>query len=185
MKLLLVEKVIYPFLKRFASREVKSNNMSVSPSASVYDIALTDIQGAKTSLNPYKGRKILIVNTASECGYTPQYAQLQELHDKLGDKLAVLGFPSNDFGGQEPGTDSQIVSFCRKNYGVTFPLFSKLKVSGTGKQPLFEWLTDPALNGWNSQEPTWNFCKYLIDENGKLLHFFNAATSPFDDRITG
>jgi glutathione peroxidase len=185
MKQLLVKKIIYPFLKHFSPKEVKSNTMSVNPSSTIYDIALTDIQGVETNLSLFKGKKILIVNTASECGYTPQYAQLQDLYDKTGDKLAVLGFPSNDFGAQEPGTDSQILGFCEKNYGVTFPLFSKVKVIGSGKHPLFNWLTNPSLNGWNSQEPTWNFCKYLIDENGKLLHFFSAGTSPFDERITG
>lgn len=185
MKLLVVEKVVYPFLKLFAAKKVKSNTMYVNPSSSIYDIVLNDIQGVSTSLSSYKGRKILIINTASECGYTPQYAQLQDLHEKMGDKLAVLVFPSNDFGAQEPGTDSQILSFCERNYGVTFPLFSKMKVSGPDKHPLYEWLSNPSLNGWNSQEPSWNFCKYLIDENGKLLHFFNAGTSPFDERITG
>lgn len=159
--------------------------MNAEPLTSIYDISVTDIQGREIPLSLYKGRKLLIVNTASECGYTPQYAQLQELHEKMGAQIAVLGFPSNNFGGQEPGTESQIMSFCQKNYGVTFPLFAKVKAKGKDKHPLYEWLSNPEMNGWNSQEPAWNFCKYLIDENGKLLHFFKSAVSPFDQRITG
>lgn len=152
---------------------------------SVFDIPLVDIQGRTVNLNAFKGKKILIVNTASECGYTPQYAQLEELHQQFGHSIAVLGFPCNDFGGQEPGSELEIKTFCQARYGVTFPLFSKLHVTGAEKHPLYSWLTDPALNGWNSQEPTWNFCKYVIDEKGKLLHFLNANIDPFDERITG
>lgn len=152
---------------------------------SVFDIPLVDIQGRTVNLNAFKGKKILIVNTASECGYTPQYAQLEELHQQYGKSIAVLGFPCNDFGGQEPGTELEIKTFCQARYGVTFPLFSKLHVTGSEKHPLYNWLTDPALNGWNSQEPTWNFCKYVIDEKGTLLHFLNANIDPFDERIIG
>ena len=151
----------------------------------VYDIPLTDIQGKPTLLTAYQGKRLLIVNTASECGYTPQYAQLEELHRNLGHRIVVLGFPCNDFGAQEPGTEDEIKSFCEARYGVSFPLFAKLHVTGAEKHPLYQWLTDPGKNGWNNQEPTWNFCKYVIDEYGKLLHFLSANVDPFDTRITG
>jgi glutathione peroxidase len=176
---------VYALLKRFASKSALSNLKKVEPMKSVFDIPLVDIQGRTVNLNAFKGKKILIVNTASECGYTPQYAQLEELHQQFGHAIAVLGFPCNDFGGQEPGSELEIKTFCQARYGVTFPLFSKLHVTGVEKHPLYSWLTDPALNGWNSQEPTWNFCKYVIDEDGKLLHFLNANIDPLDERITG
>lgn len=159
--------------------------MDTIPSSSVYSIPLQDIQGRNVTLSSFKGKKMLIVNTASVCGYTPQYAQLEALHRQYGEKIAVLAFPSNDFGNQEPGDDLTIKNFCQTNYGVTFPLFSKIHVIGPGRHPLYEWLCNPALNGWNSKKPDWNFCKYLLDENGKLMHFFNAATDPLDPLITG
>ncbi len=126
---------------------------------------------------------MLIVNTASKCGYTPQYKDLQRLHEQYGSKIAVLGFPCNQFGGQEPGTKEEIVSFCTKNYGVTFPLFEKVEVKGSGKSPLYAWLTDKSKNGWNEQEPTWNFCKYVINEKGELVAFYPSKTNPFDEKI--
>jgi ABC-type multidrug transport system ATPase subunit/glutathione peroxidase-family protein len=175
---------VYALLKRFASKSTLSNLKKVKPMKSIFDIPLVDIQGRTVNLNAFKGKKILVVNTASECGYTPQYAQLEELHQQFGHAIAVLGFPCNDFGGQEPGSELEIKTFCQARYGVTFPLFSKLHVTGVEKHPLYSWLTDPALNGWNSQEPTWNFCKYVIDEEGKLLHFLNANIDPFDERIS-
>lgn len=152
---------------------------------SIYDIALVDIQGRPVTLSAFKGKKMLIVNTASKCGYTGQYARLEELHRQRGQSLAVLGFPCNDFGAQEPGSEMEIKSFCQTNYGVTFPLFGKLHVTGKEKHPLYKWLSDPAQNGWNAQEPTWNFCKYLLDEQGKLLRFMSPDIDPLDESITG
>jgi len=161
------------------------NTHNIPPVQDIYAIPVTSIQGEEMTLEKFKGKKILIVNTASECGYTPQYESLQKLHELHGNKIAVLGFPCNDFGAQEPDDEKSISSFCKSNYGVTFPMFSKIHVVGKEKHPLYAWLSDPAKNGWNSQKPTRNFCKYLVDEEGKLLHFFNAAVDPLDKLITG
>ncbi len=150
---------------------------------SIYSIKVTAINGKVTDLSQYKGKKILIVNTASNCGYTHQYKDLEKLHEEYADKIAVLGFPCNQFGGQEPGTAEEIGAFCEKNYGVTFPLFEKTNVKGSEKSELYSWLTDKSKNGWNDQEPSWNFCKYVIDEQGKLLAFYPSKTEPFDERI--
>ena len=151
---------------------------------SLYDFTLKSLDGKDISLSQYKGKKMLIVNTASQCGYTPQYKQLQELHTKYGSKVVVLGFPCNDFGAQEPGNAGEIKTFCEKNYGVTFQLFSKIHVKGTEKAPLYKWLSDKKENGVNDKEPSWNFCKYLIDENGQLLHFYESSISPTGSEIT-
>jgi len=126
---------------------------------------------------------MLIVNTASHCGFTGQYEDLQKLHELHGDKIAVLGFPSNDFGRQEPGNAQEIRSFCTKNYGVSFTMFEKVVVKGKDKAPLYQWLSDKSKNGWNDQEPAWNFSKYLIDENGNLLAFYPSSVNPLDEKI--
>jgi glutathione peroxidase len=180
----MIIKTVRQLFRKFITKSVLSNDKNINPMTSIYDIALVDIQGRPVTLSAFKGKKMLIVNTASKCGYTPQYARLEELHKKWGQKIAVLGFPCNDFGGQEPGSEVEVKSFCQVNYGVTFPLFSKLHVTGEGKHPLYKWLTDPGQNGWNTQEPNWNFCKFLMDEQGKLLHFLSSDVDPLDDRIT-
>jgi glutathione peroxidase len=149
----------------------------------IYTIEVETLSGETTTMAKYKGKKLIIVNTASACGYTPQYEDFQALHELHGDKVAILGFPSNQFGGQEPGSNDQIAAFCKKNYGVSFDMFSKVEVKGDTKHPLFQWLTDEELNGWNSQEPSWNFCKYLIDENGKLVKFYKSGENPMDTEI--
>ena len=150
---------------------------------SFYDFKLRSIDGKDIDFTIYKGKKVLIVNTASACGYTPQYAALQELHETYKDKLAVLGFPSNNFGGQEPANNSEIGLFCSKNYGVTFQLFEKSDVTGTNQNPLYKWLTDRNQNGWNTEAPNWNFCKYLINEEGGLMKFYSSAIDPMSDEI--
>ena len=142
------------------------------------------IDGQITSMEEYRGKKILIVNVASKCGFTPQYEGLQRLHENYGESLAVLGFPSNDFFWQEPGTNSEIQIFCKLNYGVTFQMFEKIYVKGKYQHPLYKWLSDSKLNGWNDKTPSWNFCKYLIDEKGKLLEYYNMRTVPEDTVIT-
>ena len=132
-----------------------------------------------------KGKKVLLVNTASECGYTGQYEQLQKLYSRYNNQLVVIGFPANDFKEQEKGTNEEIASFCKKNYGVTFPLAEKsIVVKTAGQNNIFQWLTDPAKNGWNSQAPTWNFCKYLVNENGVLIDFFASGVEPTGEEIT-
>lgn len=155
------------------------------PSESFYSLKVNTLQGAPLDLAQFKGKKILIVNTASECGYTPQYAQLQELHQKYGDKVVVLGFPCNDFGGQEPGTANEIGSFCQANYGVTFQMMEKVNIKTTPSHALYQWLSDPAKNGWNSDKPSWNFGKYLISEDGQLLKFFSSGVKPTSQEIVG
>lgn len=154
-----------------------------SMESTFYDFKLKDIDGKEIDFEQYKGKKLLIVNVASKCGYTPQYASLQELNEKFGDKVQILGFPANNFGGQEPGSNEEIKSFCSENYGVTFPIFEKISVKGFDKHPLYRWLSDSKLNGWNSQEPTWNFCKYLIDEKGELIKFYPSSVTPLDEEI--
>ncbi|RVU01291.1 glutathione peroxidase [Mucilaginibacter limnophilus] len=158
--------------------------MFTAPASSVYDFKLTSIDGKEFSLSKYKGKKLLIVNTASECGFTPQYAELQKLADQYKDKLVVIGFPANNFGGQEPGANAEIKTFCQKNYGVTFPLNEKISVKGDDIHPLFKFLTsepNPDFTG----EIKWNFEKFLIDENGKLIHRYRSATKPLSPEITG
>ncbi len=159
------------------------NLKNTTMTSSIYDIKVVTIDGKERTLAQYKGKKMLIVNVASECGYTPQYTDLQKLHEQNGSKVVVLGFPCNDFGGQEPGSEKEITSFCQKNYGVTFPLFSKLHTKGEEQHPLYKWLSTKELNGWNSDAPTWNFCKYLIGEDGKLLKYFDKKVKPLDEAI--
>jgi len=157
--------------------------MFVSAPSTVYDFQLKTIDGADFSLAKYHGKKLLIVNTASKCGYTPQYADLQKLADLYKDKVVVIGFPANNFASQEPGENSDIKTFCQKNYGVTFPLSQKISVKGDDIYPLFKYLTEepnPDFTG----EIKWNFEKFLIDENGKLIHRYRSAVKPLDPSIT-
>lgn len=146
----------------------------------LYDFQLRDLEGKPVAMKSFAGKALLVVNTASKCGYTPQYTELQALYEQNKDKgLVVLGFPSNDFGAQEPGSDKEIASFCQKNYGVTFPLFTKGPVSGREKQPVFQYLTQEAnldLKG----EVEWNFEKFLIDRKGKLVARFKSSIGPKD-----
>jgi glutathione peroxidase len=156
---------------------------SNTAATSIYDITLVTNEGQETTLSKYKGKKILIVNVASKCGYTKQYEDLEKLQKQYAHKVAVLGFPANDFGGQEPGTNEEIAEFCQKNFGVTFPLFQKGAVIGTEQQPLYKWLTSKEANGVNSEAPAWNFCKYLISEDGKLLKFYPSKITPLGEEI--
>ena len=152
--------------------------------SSVYDFKLKTIDGKNFNLAAYKGKKLLIVNTASKCGFTPQYAELQKLADQYKDKVTVIGFPANNFGGQEPGANLAIKEFCQKNYGVTFPLSEKVSVKGEDISPLFKYLTS-AENPDFTGEIQWNFEKFLIDENGKLIHRYRSSVKPLSTEITG
>lgn len=158
--------------------------MSQAPSTSIYSFTMPLLDGTQQSLAAYKGKKMLIVNTASECGFTPQYEGLETLYKQHKDKLVILAFPANNFGGQEPGSNAEIGAFCKKNYGVTFPVFSKISVKGDDMAPLYKWLTQKEQNGWNEDAPNWNFCKYLIDEQGNLKAFYASAIEPLSDEIT-
>ena len=153
-------------------------------SKSFYALSAEDINGEVISMNAYKGKKVLVVNVASRCGYTPQYKGLQKLYDTYGNSLVVLGFPSNDFMWQEPGSNTEIKKFCKTNYGVTFPMFSKIHVKGRKQHPIYDWLSDSKLNGWNDDSPSWNFNKYLLDENGAIIELYGADVKPLDTLIT-
>lgn len=148
----------------------------------VYDFKPVNIDGKSVDLSIYKGKKILIVNTASECGYTYQYEDLEKLYEKYKDKLVLIGFPANNFGHQEPGTNSEIKEFCTSKYNVTFPMMSKVSVKGDDIDPLFKWLTEQSNPDFTG-EIKWNFEKFLLDENGKLIHRFRSKSKPFSDEI--
>jgi len=178
-------KWIYPLLRKAAEKGnnglVLENKKNSTPPTSFYSLTMTDNKGQTIPISAYTGKYILLVNTASDCGYTPQYADLQKLYEQYADKLIVLGFPANDFKEQERGTDDEIASFCQINYGVTFPLAQKSVVMpGSIQNPVFKWLTTPALNGWNNQPPVWNFSKYLVNPEGILTHYFGPAVAPKD-----
>ncbi|MCP9748096.1 glutathione peroxidase [Lacihabitans sp. CS3-21] len=157
---------------------ILSSNDTMNLKGSFYDFTVNDLSGKPVSLKEYKGKTVVLINVASKCGFTPQYADWQKFHEKYGDKIAVLGFPANDFMSQEPGSSEEIAEFCQKNYGVTFRMFEKIEVSGKDKAPLYNWLSNKDLNGWNDKEPSWNFCKYLINKDGKLTHFFESKITP-------
>lgn len=158
--------------------------MTPSKNKNVHDFKVKTIDGKEISLSSYKGKKMLIVNVASKCGYTPQYKELEELSLKYKDKLVVLGFPANNFGGQEPGSNEEIKAFCESNYYVSFPMFSKISVVGKDQHELYAFLSNKDQNGAVSEAPKWNFCKYLVDENGKVLKFFPSSTKPLSKEIT-
>jgi glutathione peroxidase len=162
---------------------IAMNNSSQDHKGSLYDFTVEDLQGNPVKLSDYKGKPVVLINVASKCGYTPQYADWQKFHEKYGDKVAVLGFPANNFMSQEPGTDEEIAEFCQKNYGVTFKMFSKLDVKGDNKAPLYQWLSEKSKNGWNDKEPTWNFCKYVVDAKGNLTHFFESKITPDNEEF--
>jgi glutathione peroxidase len=145
---------------------------------SIYDFKLNSIDGQPIDLSTYKGKSLLIVNVASKCGYTPQYADLEKLYETYGDKVVVLGFPANNFGSQEPGTNVQIAEFCKQNYGVKFPMFEKLSVKGDDQHELYKWLKSKT-----GEEPSWNFCKYLVKPDG-TVKFFNSKVNPLSKEIT-
>lgn len=160
-------------------------NDQKKPSAvSFYDLHFPLIDGQSLSFSKLAGKKVLLVNTASNCGYTHQYADLEKLHEKNKDKLIILAFPSNDFKEQEKGSNEEIAAFCKKNYGVTFPLMQKSIVVKTEKQnEVYNWLTHATKNGWNEKAPEWNFSKYLVNEQGALTHYFSTSVSPMDSEI--
>ncbi len=151
---------------------------------SFYNFKMKGLDGKAVDFSKYKGKKVLIVNTASACGYTPQYADLQKLHEQFGSKVVVLGFPANNFGEQEKGTNAEIGAFCQKNYGVTFQMFEKISVLGDDQAPLYKFLSHKDLNGHVGDAPSWNFCKYLVNEKGEVVAFFPSKISPLDKEIT-
>jgi glutathione peroxidase len=151
---------------------------------SFYDYTVKTIYDEDFNLSSLKGKKVMVVNTASKCGFTPQYGELEKLYKEYGgEKFVIIGFPANNFLKQEPGTNEEIETFCRVNYGVTFPMMAKISVKGNDIHPLYQWLTSKALNGVRDAEVKWNFQKFLIDENGHLADVLMPKDSPYDERI--
>jgi glutathione peroxidase len=151
--------------------------MITTTEQSIYDFRMNSLDGKEIDFAKYRGKNLLLVNVASKCGYTPQYADLEKLHEEFGDKVVVLGFPANNFGGQEPGTNLEIAEFCEKNYGVKFQMFEKISVKGDDQHPLYQW-----LKAKTGQEPGWNFCKYLVKPDG-TVKFFPSKVKPLDQEI--
>lgn len=161
-----------------------ADDSAVVAKGSIYDYKLKSLDSDEIiNLSKYKGKKVVILNVASKCGFTKQYADWQAFHEMYGDKVVVLGFPANNFGGQEPGSEEEIATFCQKNFGVSFQLFEKVDVVGKTQHPLYKWLSTKELNGWNDKAPTWNFCKYVVDEKGQLTHFFASKVKPTDEEF--
>lgn len=181
-------KSIYPLLM-WATKSADKNakvltNTTAMPEDPFYSLKDTLNNGKLFDFESLKGKKVLLVNTASDCGYTNQYADLQALHEKFKDQLVVIGFPANDFKEQEKASDDSIAEFCKVNFGVTFPLIKKsVVVKSDNQNPVFKWLTDPKRNGWNGQAPSWNFSKYLINEKGQLTDYFDPSISPMGDEV--
>ena len=151
---------------------------------SIHSFKVESLDGKTIDFSKFKGKKILIVNTASECGFTPQYEDLEKLYETYKNKLVVVGFPANNFGGQEPGNNQEIATFCKKNYGVTFPMAAKVSVKGNDTAPIFKFLTDKKLNGVKNTTILWNFTKFLLNEKGELIDTFISTTKPTSDSIT-
>jgi glutathione peroxidase len=182
-------KIVYPLLIAFTKlmgrkTKILANAKNIRPAQSIYDLSIALNNGSSLPLQTYKGKKLLLVNTASDCGYTNQYDDLQKLYQQFNDQLEIIAFPANDFKEQEKGSDNDIAQFCRVNFGVTFPLAKKSVVIRSGDQNnVFKWLTDKSKNGWNEQPPSWNFSKYLVNEQGTLTHYFDPSVSPLDEEV--
>ena len=182
-------KAVYPafmWINKVTGRSSKvMDNIRVSaPPRSLYEFGVHLNNGDTLKLAALKGKKILLVNTASDCGYTNQYSDLQKLFETYREQLVVIGFPANDFKEQEKGNDEEIAAFCKRNYGISFPLATKSSViKGNQQNEIFKWLSDKKQNGWNDQQPTWNFSKYLVNEEGMLTNYFDPAVSPDSDEI--
>lgn len=178
-------KWLYPLLmwgrkKSTGKKPLRNENKTAAP-VSFYSLSAVLNNGQPFSFDSLRGKKVLLVNTASDCGYTGQYADLQKLYSLAQNALTIIAFPANDFKEQEKGSDAEIARFCSVNYGVEFPLTQKaVVVKSSVQHPVYQWLTNPSLNGWNSQAPTWNFSKYLVSEEGLLTHLFDPAVSPLD-----
>lgn len=147
-------------------------------SGSIYDFKMKSLEGKEIDFSKFKGKNLVIVNTASNCGYTPQLKDLEKLHEQYGSKVAVLGFPANNFLWQEPGSNEEIATFCERNYGVKFQMFEKLSVKGNDKSPLYKW-----LEAKSGKSPSWNFCKYVIDKTGNVVGFYPSKVNPMDSQI--
>ena len=162
----------------------KAIGISSNQTKNIYQFKVDGLEGGTIDFSAYKGKKILVVNTASACGYTPQYKELEALYEKYKNKLVIIGFPANNFGGQEPGTNAEIKEFCTKNYGVTFPMAAKISVKGDDTAPIYKWLTSKTENGVLDATIGWNFNKFLIDEKGNMVAYFPSKVTPMSEEIT-
>lgn len=162
---------------------VMMSAFTLPDNGSIHSFKVKSIEGGTIDFAKFKGKKILIVNTASKCGFTPQYEALQKVYDQYKDKLVIVGFPANNFGGQEPGSDGDIQEFCKARFGVKFPLASKVSVKGEDMAPIYQWLTSKAKNGVLDADIKWNFNKFLLDENGKMIAYFPSKVTPDSDDI--
>jgi len=182
-------KIVYPLwiaLTKLMGRNTKilANQKNIKPAQSIYDLSVALNNGNVLPLQSFRGKKLLLVNTASNCGYTNQYEDLQKLYQQFNNQLQIIAFPANDFKEQEKGNDADIAQFCQVNFGVTFPLAKKSVVIPAGDQNnIFKWLTDKSKNGWNEQPPSWNFSKYLVNEQGTLTHYFDPSVSPLSEDV--
>ena len=181
-------KAVYPVFTWLAKAGDKNKdeltNEKVKPVVSFYTLKSVLNNGTEFDFNTLKGKKILLVNTASDCGYTPQYTELQKLYEQYHDKVVVIGFPANDFKEQEKGSDEEIATFCKLNFGISFPLMKKtVVIKEKGQNSVFKWLTDATQNGWNNKPPSWNFTKYLVNEEGILVNYFGPAISPLSEEV--
>jgi glutathione peroxidase len=178
---------IYSFLKLYNKKSdkliIKKPPGAGGSKADFYSLKATTIKGDTLDFSAFRGKKVILVNTASACGYTAQYSQLEKLHQQFKSVLVVVGLPSNDFGKQEPGRNEEISKFCKEVFHVTFPMTEKIHVAEGEKHPVYRWLCTKELNGWNNVPPVWNFCKYLIDENGQLQCFFSQKVNPLDPAL--
>ncbi len=162
---------------------IPQSTSSLMKNSSIYQFKVSSLDGGTIDFSQYKGKKILVVNTASKCGYTPQYEELETLYKTYGKQLVVVGFPANNFGGQEPGSNEEIKTFCTKNYGVTFPMAAKVSVKGDDIAPIYKWLTSKSENGVMDADIKWNFTKFLLDEHGVLLAVFDSKVKPMSEEI--
>ncbi len=182
-------KTFYPFIMYASKLTGKNKNIvlntnKIQPLQSFYALTAVKNNGDTLDFNTLKGKKIMIVNTASDCGYTGQYDELEKLYKQYGNQLVILGFPANDFREQEKKSDQAIAEFCKLNYGVTFQLMKKTSVLKSAIQnPVFEWLSNNSANGWCNLTPEWNFCKYIVDEQGILQAYFTQSISPLDEQV--
>lgn len=181
-------KTIYPAImwssKAAGKKQIQWNQENKIPLVPIYSLTTKDINGKDFDFSSVKGKKILLVNTASDCGFTGQYEALEKLQEKYSSSLIVIGFPANDFKEQESKDNESIATFCKKNYGVSFPLMSKsVVVKKQNQNEVFRWLSEASMNGWNQQAPVWNFCKYLVNEQGILTHYFPMTVDPLDASV--
>ena len=181
-------KTIYPAImwssKAAGKKQIQWNQENKIPLVPIYSLTTKDINGKDFDFSTVKGKKILLVNTASDCGFTGQYEALEKLQEKYSSNLVVIGFPANDFKEQESKDNESIAAFCKKNYGVSFPLMSKsVVVKKQNQNEVFRWLSEASMNGWNQQAPVWNFCKYLVNEQGVLTHYFPMTVDPLDASV--